>query len=115
MSGVADAGGGMTSAQGDGRAFDYVGLTIARCVEGDAIVDALCEHDGVEVFENASYCEVRARDRLRLDFAELTAECGFPVDGSLIQVVMSTYYGRIALTDDALLLTHDVHEAVDVV
>ncbi len=91
--------------------FDYVGITIARSVEGDAIVDALAEHDGVEVFDNASYFEVRARGRLRLDFDELSDECGFPVDGSLIQVVMSTYYGRIAMTDDAVILTHDVHEA----
>ncbi len=94
-----------------GEAFDYVGITIARSVEGDAIVDALCEQDGVEVYENASYQEVRARDRLRLDFEELSDECGFPVDGSLIQVVMSTYYGRICMTDDAVLLTHDLHEA----
>lgn len=100
------------SAQQDGdQTFDYVGITIARCVEGDAIVDALCDHEGVEVYENASYNEVRARGRLRLDFDELTDECGFPVDGSLIQVVMSTYYGRIAMDDDAVTLTHDVHEA----
>lgn len=111
---VARAEEGMGTARAGDQPFDYVGVTIARCVEGDAIVDALCEHDGVEVFENASYCEVRARDRLRLDFAQLSDECGFPVDGSLIQVVMSTYYGRIAMADDAMLLTHDVHEAVDV-
>ncbi|WP_354698373.1 Propane 2-monooxygenase, effector component [Paraconexibacter sp. AEG42_29] len=96
---------------GDGQTFDYVGITIARSQEGDAIVDALCDRDGVEVYENASYNEVRARDRLILDFDELTDECGFPVDGSLIQVVMSTYYGRISMTDDAVILTHDVHEA----
>lgn len=101
--------------QADGdQTFDFVGITIARSVEGDAIVDALCEHEGVEVYENASYCEVRARGRLRLDFAELSDECGFPVDGSLIQVVMSTYYGRIAMTDDAVILTHDMHEAAAV-
>jgi len=93
--------------------FDHVGITIARSVEGDAIVDALSDRDDIEVYEHASYCEVRARDRLRLDFDELTEECGFPVDGSLIQVVMSTYYGRIAMTDDAVILTHDVHEAAE--
>lgn len=95
----------------DGESFDYVGITIARSVEGDAIVDVLAEQDGVEIFDNASYFEVRARHRLRLDFDELSDGCGFPVDGSLIQVVMSTYYGRIAMTDDAVILTHDVHEA----
>lgn len=93
------------------EAFDYVGITIARSVEGDAIVDALCDVDGIEVYENASYSEVRARGRLRLDFEELTDECGFPVDGSLIQVVMSTYYGRISMSDEAVTLTHDMHEA----
>ncbi len=93
------------------QAFDFVGITIARCVEGDAIVDALCEVEGVEVYENQSYHEVRARGRLRLDFDELSDECGFPVDGSVIQVVMSTYYGRISMRDDAVVLTHDVHEA----
>lgn len=92
-------------------AFDYVGITIARCVEGDAIVDALCDLEGVEVYENRSYHEVRARDRLRLDFDELSEECGFAVDGSLIQVVMSTYYGRISMRDDAVVLTHDIAEA----
>lgn len=95
----------------DEETFDYVGITIARSQEGDAIVDALCDHEGVEVYENASYNEVRARGHLRLDFDELSDECGFPVDGSLIQVVMSTYYGRIAMEDDAVTLTHDVQEA----
>ncbi|MCW3040524.1 MAG: monooxygenase [Solirubrobacterales bacterium] len=101
----------MSEAAAEDQTFDYVGITIARSVEGDAIVDALCEHEGVEVYENASYHEVRARERLRLDFDELTDECGFPVDGTLIQVVMSTYYGRIAMGDDAVTLTHDVNEA----
>jgi hypothetical protein len=91
--------------------FDYVGITIARSVEGDAIADVLSDQEGVEVIENASYHEVRARGRLRLDFDELSAECGFPVDGSLIQVVMSTYYGRIFLHDDAVVLISDVREA----
>jgi hypothetical protein len=91
--------------------FDYVGITIARSVEGDAIADVLSDLDGVEIIENASYWEVRARERLRLDFDELSAECGFAVNGSLIQVVMSTYYGRIFLNDDAVLLISDVHEA----
>ncbi|WP_205697237.1 MmoB/DmpM family protein [Conexibacter sp. SYSU D00693] len=93
------------------EAFDVVGITIARSVEGDAIADALCEQEGVEVLENASYHEVRAHGRLRLDFDELSDECGFPVDGSLIQVVMSTYYGRMVMTDDAVLIISDVHEA----
>ncbi|MCW3011920.1 MAG: Regulatory protein of multicomponent tetrahydrofuran monooxygenase [Solirubrobacterales bacterium] len=91
--------------------FDFVGITIARCVEGDAIVDALCDLEGVEVYENQSYHEVRARGGLRLDFAQLSDECGFPVDGSLVQVVMSTYYGRIAMRDDAVVLTHDIEDA----
>ncbi|MBA2349236.1 MAG: MmoB/DmpM family protein [Solirubrobacterales bacterium] len=100
-----------TDTEASTEVFDHVGITIARSVEGDAIVDALCDHEGVEIYESASFAEVRARGRLRLDFDELSDECGFPVDGSLIQVVMSTYYGRISMSDEAVTLTHDMHEA----
>ena len=42
--------------------------------------------------------------RLRLDFDELTEATGFDVDSELIQVLMSTYYGRIVNPDEAILL-----------
>jgi hypothetical protein len=93
--------------------FDYVGITFARSVEGDALAEAMGDVEGVEIVEQHSYWEVKARGRLRLDFDELSEETGLDVDSELIQVLMSTYYGRIVNTDDAILLFHDPIEAME--
>lgn len=95
------------------RAFDYVGITIARSVDGDALAEAMEDVEGVEVVPQHSYWEIKARERLRLDFQELSDKTGLDVDSELIQVLMSTYYGRIVNTDDAILLFHDPIEAME--
>jgi hypothetical protein len=93
--------------------FDYVGITIARSVEGDALAEAMAEVEGVEIVPQHSYWEIKARERLRLDFDGLSDATGLDVDSELIQVLMSTYYGRIVNTDDAILLFHDPIEAME--
>jgi hypothetical protein len=98
---------------GSEEEFDYVGIAIARSVEGDALAEAMGDVEGVEVLEQRSYWEVKARGRLRLDFDALSEETGLDVDSELIQVLMSTYYGRIVNTDDAILLFHDPIEAME--
>ncbi|MHB8694112.1 MAG: MmoB/DmpM family protein [Solirubrobacteraceae bacterium] len=95
------------------EAFDYVGIAIARSVEGDAIADAMREVEGVEVLEQHTYWEVKARARMRMDFEYLADATGLDVDASLIQVLMSTYYGRMINTDEAILLIHDPIEAME--
>jgi propane monooxygenase coupling protein len=95
------------------EAFDYVGIAIARSVDGDAIADAMRDVDGVEVLEQHTYWEVKARARMRLDFDYLSDVTGLDVDSGLIQVLMSTYYGRMVNTDDAILLIHDPIEAME--
>ena len=95
------------------RAFDYVGIAIARSIEGDALAEAMRDVDGVEVVPQQTYWEIKARERLRLDFEQLSEETGLDVDSELIQVLMSTYYGRIVNTDDAILLFHDPIEAME--
>jgi propane monooxygenase coupling protein len=97
----------------EGLAFDYVGITIARSVDGDALAEAMKDVEGVEVVPQHSYWEIKARERLRLDFEQLSEETGLDVDSELIQVLMSTYYGRIVNTDDAILLFHDPIEAME--
>jgi len=93
--------------------FDYVGIAIARSVEGDALAEAMADVEGVEIVPQRSYWEVKAHQRLRLDFDELTEATGLDVDSELIQVLMSTYYGRMVNTDDAILLFHDPLEAME--
>ena len=95
------------------QAFDYVGIAVARSVEGDALADAMRDVEGVEVVPQQTYWEIKARERLRLDFEQLSEETGLDVDSELIQVLMSTYYGRIVNTDDAILLFHDPIEAME--
>lgn len=95
------------------EAFDYVGITIARSVEGDALADAMRNVEGVEVVPQQTYWEIKARERMRMDFEQLSEETGLDVDSELIQVLMSTYYGRIVNTDDAILLFHDPIEAME--
>jgi hypothetical protein len=93
--------------------FDWVGIAIARSVEGDALAEAMSDVDGVEIVPQRSYWEIKARERLRLDFDDLSEATGLDVDSELIQVLMSTYYGRIVNTDDAILLFHDPIEAME--
>jgi hypothetical protein len=97
----------------DERRFDYVGIALARSVEGDALAEAMADLDAVEIVPQPSYWEVKARGRLRLDFETLSEATGLDVDSELIQVLMSTYYGRIVNTDDAILLFHDPLEAME--
>jgi hypothetical protein len=101
------------STQPEEKAFDYVGIALGRSIEGDALAEAMAEVEGVEVVPQASYWEVKARGRLRMDFEELSEATGLDVDSNLIQVLMSTYYGRIINTDEAILLFHDPLEAAE--
>jgi propane monooxygenase coupling protein len=98
---------------GEEQAFDYVGIALGRSVESDALAEAMSHVEGVEVVPQASYWEIKARERLRLDFEQLSEETGLDVDSELIQVLMSTYYGRIVNTDEAILLFHDPIEAME--
>ncbi|HEX4717434.1 MAG TPA: MmoB/DmpM family protein [Thermoleophilaceae bacterium] len=97
----------------DEQTFDYVGIALARSVEGDALADAMRDVEGVEVVPQQTYWEIKARARLRLDFEQLSEATGLDVHSELIQVLMSTYYGRIVNTDDAILLFHDPIEAME--
>jgi len=46
-------------------------------------------------------------------FAVVGEELGFDIDGYAIQHEMSTHYGRLVTTDDALMLFSDPVEAMD--
>lgn len=93
--------------------YDWVGIVMAKSVEGDSVARVLGEHEGVEVIEQPSFWEIKARDRLVIDFDEVGAELGFEIDGYTIQHEMSTHYGRLVTTDDALMLFSDPLEAME--
>jgi propane monooxygenase coupling protein len=100
-------------ANGEEATYDYVGIVMAKSAEGDAVAAVVGAQEGVELIEHPSFWDIRARDRLVIDFDEVSEELGFEVDGYAIQHEMSTHYGRLVATDDALMLFSDPIEAMD--
>ncbi|MCK9251018.1 MAG: MmoB/DmpM family protein [Solirubrobacteraceae bacterium] len=92
---------------------DYVGIIMARSAEGDAVAEVMARFDGVEVLEQPTFREIRARGRLTIPYEEIGEELGYEIDGSGIQHEMSTIYGCMVSTDDALMLFSDPTEAFD--
>ncbi|MEA2363330.1 MAG: propane monooxygenase coupling protein [Thermoleophilaceae bacterium] len=103
----------MSSSGEAGGSYDYVGIVMAKSAEGDAVADVMRREEGVEIIEQPSFWEVRAKDRLVIDFDRVGEELGFEIDGYAIQHEMSTHYGRLVTTDDALMLFSDPIEAME--
>lgn len=93
--------------------YDYVGIVMAKSEEGDAVASVVGQQDGVEVIEQPSFWDIRAKDRLVIDYDQVSEQLGFEIDGYAIQHEMSTHYGRLVTTDDALMLFSDPIEAMD--
>jgi propane monooxygenase coupling protein len=93
--------------------YDYVGIVMSKSEEGDAVAAAVGRQEGVEVIEQPSFWDIRAKDRLIIDYDQVGEELGFDIDGYAIQHEMSTHYGRLVTTDDALMLFSDPVEAMD--
>ena len=96
-----------------GSTYDYVGIVMSKSAEGGAVAEAMRKHEGVEVIEQPSFWDIRAKDRLVIDYDEVGEELGFEIDGYEIQHEMSTHYGRLVTTDDALMLFSDPIEAME--
>jgi propane monooxygenase coupling protein len=104
---------GSRSAEGESESFDYVGIVMSKSAEGDAVASVLGERKGVEVIEQPSFWDIRAKDRLIIDYDDVSEELGFDVDAYTIQHEMSTHYGRMIATDEALMLVADPAEVMD--
>jgi propane monooxygenase coupling protein len=92
--------------------YDYVGIVMAKSAEGDAVAAVVGDQENVEIIENASFWDIRAKDRLIIDFDEVSEELGIEVNPYAIQHEMSTHYGRMVATDDKLMLFSDPVEAM---
>ena len=93
--------------------FDFVGIVMSRSAEGDAVAEALRGRPEVEIVAQPSFWDIRARDRLEIDFDEVSEALGFDIDAYAIQHEMSTHYGRMVTTDDKLMLFADPLEAME--
>ncbi len=95
-----------------GATYDFVGIVMAKSAEGDAVASILGRRDGVEVIEQPAFWDIRAKDRLSIPYREVSEQLGYEIDAYSIQHEMSTHYGRMITTDDALMLFSDPTEAM---
>ncbi|HEX3688758.1 MAG TPA: MmoB/DmpM family protein [Solirubrobacteraceae bacterium] len=89
---------------------DHVGIVMAKSAEGDAVARFFAGR--AEVIEQPAFWEIRTAHRLVIPYAEVSEELGYDVDAYSIQHEMSTHYGRMVATDDALMLFADPTEAM---
>ena len=92
-------------------AYDHVGIVMAKSAEGDAVARFFAGR--ADVIEQPAFWEIRARDRLVIPYDEISEELGYEIDAYSIQHEMSTHYGRMVATDDALVLFSDPTEAME--
>lgn len=93
--------------------YDYVGIIMTKSAEGDAVADVFKANGEAEVIENSSFWDIRALGKLEIRYDDVSEELGIEVDAYTIQHEMSTHYGRMVTTDDALLLFSDPIEAME--
>ena len=86
---------------------------MAKSAEGDAVARFLGVATDIEVIEQPSFWDIRARDRLVIPYDQISEELGYEIDAYSIQHEMSTHYGRMVATDDALMLFSDPTEAME--
>lgn len=93
--------------------YKMCGVAVQKSPEGEAVVLAMQDKPGVEIVEEASFYDIRAPERMVIGYEEVSDVFGEDVDGFDIQVQFSTIYGRIVMTDEALVLFSDFKEAAD--
>jgi propane monooxygenase coupling protein len=96
----------------NGETYDYVGIVMAKSAEGDAVAEILGRRQEINVIEQPAFWDIRAKDRLEIPYADVSEELGYEIDAYSIQHEMSTHYGRMVATDDALMLFSDPTEAM---
>jgi NAD(P)H-flavin reductase/ferredoxin len=96
----------------DHETYDFVGIVMAKSAEGDAVAAVMRRRDGVTVHEQAAFWDVRCEGKLVIPFDEVSDQLGYEIDSYSIQHEMSTHYGRMVATDDALMLFSDPTEAM---
>ncbi|HEY1713414.1 MAG TPA: 2Fe-2S iron-sulfur cluster-binding protein [Solirubrobacteraceae bacterium] len=90
---------------------DHVGIVMAKSAEGDAVARFFAGR--AEVIEQPAFWEIRSEHRLVIPYDEVSEELGYENDAYSIQHEMSTHYGRMVATDDALMLFADPTEAME--
>ena len=97
---------------GDGGTYDFVGIVMAKSAEGDAVARILGSREDIVVYEQPAFWDIRASERLVIPYDDVSEELGYEIDAYSIQHEMSTHYGRMVASDEALMLFSDPTEAM---
>jgi len=92
--------------------YDFVGIVMAKSAEGDAVAAILGNRENIEVIEQPAFWDIRAKDRLVIPYDEVSEQLGYEIGAYSIQHEMSTHYGRMVASDEALMLFSDPTEAM---
>jgi propane 2-monooxygenase small subunit len=92
--------------------YDFVGIVMAKSAEGDAVAAILGRRSDIHVIEQPAFWDIRSEGRLVIPYDEVSEQLGYEIDAYSIQHEMSTHYGRMVATDDALMLFSDPTEAM---
>lgn len=93
--------------------YNFCGIVMARSEEGDAVAETMRGKPGIEVLQQPAFWDIRASERMVILYDEVAEELGSDVNGYTIQHEMSTHYGRMVTTDDALMLFADPSDAME--
>jgi propane monooxygenase coupling protein len=99
-------------APGTDGTYDYVGIVMAKSAEGDAVAAILGKRSDIRLYEQPAFWDIRADGKLVIPYDEVSEQLGYEIDAYSIQHEMSTHYGRMVATDDALMLFSDPTEAM---
>jgi NAD(P)H-flavin reductase/ferredoxin len=100
------------SGDSESGTYDFVGIVMAKSAEGDAVAEILGRRDEIEVIDQPAFWDIRAKNRLVIPYSEVSEQLGYEIDAYSIQHEMSTHYGRMVASDDALMLFSDPTEAM---
>ena len=85
---------------------------MAKSAEGDAVAAILGRRPDITVHEQPAFWDIRAEGKLVIPYDAVSEQLGYEIDAYSIQHEMSTHYGRMVATDDALMLFSDPTEAM---
>ena len=102
--------GGPRAAAASGRHSGYVGASLIGSDETETAIELLRrDYPDVEVSDRGAYYKVERRGSLTIDMAALGELLGRDIDVHEFLVQLSSYYGRIQVSDGKLELHSEIN------
>jgi hypothetical protein len=91
------------------RESNKVGVKLMAGEEAEAVAAVTATaYPDAEIAHYPSYISIEASNRLQFDLSTISEELGRPYDAPTFLVILSSYNGRINVTDDSITLTSEL-------